>query len=460
MKKSILLPALLFLFQIHVFPTIIIVDQGGGGNYTSIQEGINNADNGDTVLVYPGTYYENINYHGKNITVASLLLTTQDTIYISQTIINGNQNGSVVKFVSGEGLNSIIKGFTITNGFASYIDSLPAGGGIRCINSSPTIVKNIIKENACDWYINGGGIYCEKSSSHILNNTISNNEGAYYGGGIFVSDTSAVLVKGNIIYNNITASGYGVAYGGGICCGGNESNTLIENNTICNNVVDFGDGGGIYSNTLNTCVVNTIICNNSPDEIAETLTITYSDIQGGWTGIGNIDADPLFADSANGDFHLTWENFPVPDDTKSPCIDAGDPASPLDPDSTIADMGAFYFDQTITSVESLIVVKANHKLFQNYPNPFSQLTTISFSVPQTSSFVNLDIFNIKGQKIKTLRITPLDFDRNDSIYELRNNQVVWDGKNESGESVDPGVYFYQLKFNNAYSKTKKMLLLK
>ncbi|MCK4287995.1 MAG: right-handed parallel beta-helix repeat-containing protein, partial [Bacteroidales bacterium] len=338
MKKSILLPALLFLFQIQVFPTIIIVDQSGGGNYTTIQEGINNASNGDTVLVYPGTYYENINYNGKNITVASLLLTTQDTIYISQTIINGNQNGSVVKFVSGEGLNSIIKGFTITNGFASYIDSIPAGGGIKCINSSPTIEKNIIKENNCDLYIHGGGIYCEKSSSHILNNTISNNEGAYYGGGIFVSDTSEVLIKGNVIFNNLTWSGYGIAKGGGIFCGGNMCYAVIEQNTICNNTVDFGDGGGICSN--NASIVNTILWNNYPDEIAGQITITYSDVQGGWTGIGNIDADPLFADPANGDFHLTWANFPIPDDTKSPCIDTGDPASPLDPDSTIADMGA------------------------------------------------------------------------------------------------------------------------
>ena len=449
MKKSILLPALLFLFQIQVFPTIIIVDQSGGGNYTTIQEGINNANNGDTVLVYPGTYYENINFNGKSITVASLLLTTQDTIYISQTIINGNQNGSVVEFVSGEGLNSIIKGFTITNGFASYIDSIPAGGGIKCINSSPTIEKNIIKENCCDWYIDGGGIYCKNSNSHIINNTISYNEGAYYGAGIFVSDTSAVLVKGNIIYNNITASGYGVAYGGGICCGRNESNTIIENNTICNNVVDFGHGGGIYSNTLNTCVVNTIIWNNYPDEIAETLTITYSDIQGGWTGIGNIDADPLFADTANGDFHLTWENFPIPDDTKSPCIDAGDPASPLDPDSTIADMGAYFFDQVATSIDPP-VVQGNYKLFQNYPNPFSSETTISFYIQKTVN-VNIIIFNNNGKEIRTL------VNENQLAGE---HSVVWNGTDNSGETVGSGIYFYKLNIDNKPISTKKIMLLK
>jgi parallel beta-helix repeat protein len=448
MKKSILLPALFFLFQIQGFTNIIIVDQGGGGNYTSIQEGINNANNGDTVLVYPGTYYENINFNGKSITVASLLLTTQDTIYISQTIINGNQNGSVVKFVSGEGLNSIIKGFTITNGFASGIDSFPAGGGIKCINSSPTIVKNIIKENDCHWYIDGGGIYCKNSNSHILNNTISDNEGAYNGAGICIYDSSEVLIKGNVIFNNLTWSGYGIAKGGGIFCGGNMCYAVIEQNTICNNTVDFGDGGGICSN--NASVVNTILWNNYPDEIDGQITITYSDIQGGWTGIGNIDANPLFADPANGDFHLTWENFPMPDDTKSPCIDAGDPASPLDPDSTIADMGAFYFDQIITSVDPLIVAKANYKFFQNYPNPFSSKTTISFYI-QKEGNVNIVIFNNNGKEIRTL------VNENQLAGE---HYVVWNGTDNSGETVGSGIYFCKLNIDNKPVSTKKLMLLK
>jgi len=92
-----------------------------------------------------------------------------------------------------------------------------------------------------------------------------------------------------------------------------------------------------------------------------TITIAYSDIEGGEAGIvtnnngtvncleGNIDSDPLFVDPANANFHLSWANFPIPDETKSPCIDAGDPNSPFDPDGTIADMGAFYFNQSIVS---------------------------------------------------------------------------------------------------------------
>ena len=71
----------------------------------------------------------------------------------------------------------------------------------------------------------------------------------------------------------------------------------------------------------------------------------------------NIFLDPLLADIANGDFQITWANWPVADSTKSPCIDAGDPTSPYDPDNTISDIGALYFDQMwplITASGSLL----------------------------------------------------------------------------------------------------------
>ncbi len=80
-------------------------------------------------------------------------------------------------------------------------------------------------------------------------------------------------------------------------------------------------------------------------EIHGTVTFTYS-CATQLTGTGNIADDPMFVDPGNWDFSLSWANFPAPDSTKSPCIDTGDPASPLDPDGTRADMGAIYFDQT------------------------------------------------------------------------------------------------------------------
>jgi len=105
------------------------------GDQPTIQAGINVAVDSDTVLVQPGTYVENINYNGKNITVASLFYTTQDTSYISQTIIDGSEIDRVVKI---EESNFEICGFTIRNG---YIEG--KGGGIQIINGNNKI-KNCV----------------------------------------------------------------------------------------------------------------------------------------------------------------------------------------------------------------------------------------------------------------------------------------------------------------------------
>ncbi|MBI9038755.1 MAG: right-handed parallel beta-helix repeat-containing protein [Bacteroidales bacterium] len=422
MKKLKLL-LILFVFGLlaiyEIQATIINVP----ADFASIQEGINVAVDGDTVLVQAGIYVENLNFNGKNIVVGSLFLTTHDTAYISQTIIDGNENGSVVTFISGEELIAKIAGFTITNGYVDFITYYSGGAGIRCENSSPTIENNIIKENYCDWYTYGGGIYCENSNSHILNNAICYNEGAAWGGGIGIYGDSEILIIGNIIHNNITQSGYGEDHGGGIFCSGTACNCIVENTSIYSNIVYDGSGGGICCNNISSFDVTNVLIfnniaprgggvschnnsypnlknvtisnnsankgggiysyynsnpslnsciswNNSSEEIyfsedfsPNTITIAYSDIEGGLEAIvtnnngtvnwleGNIDTDPLFADPTNGNYHLTWTNYPVPDETKSPCIDTGDPSSPLDPDGTIADMGAFYFDQSQAFIE-------------------------------------------------------------------------------------------------------------
>ena len=321
--------------------------------FKTIQYGINTANINDTILVHPGTYLENINYNGKNITVGSLFLTTQDTIYISQTVIDGDSNGSVIIFENGEDSTAVLTGFTITNGNTSF------GGGIRCFYSSPSLDNVMITGNLANYYGGGGGIYCSGSSLTLEYVTISNNS-ARTGGGIYCANSNPSLENVTISYNNSTASwGGGIyciysspslvnvtisdnsapGYGGGIYC--HNSNPTLENVMISNNSADYY-GGGIYCyNNSNPNLINCILWNDSPQEIyiySGSVAATYCDIQGGWTGDGNIDADPLFVDPTNGDYHLT---------ASSPCIDAGDPASPLDPDGTIADMGAYYFHQTI-----------------------------------------------------------------------------------------------------------------
>ncbi len=104
--------------------------------------------------------------------------------------------------------------------------------------------------------------------------------------------------------------------------------------------------------------------------------------------------------------------------------------------------------QNLSSNEN--VIPAITKLHQNYPNPFNPETTISFSVTQTSSFVNLDIYNIKGQKVKQLISDQLSAGQ---------RTVIWNGTDDNGKSVSSGIYFYKLKTAN-FEKTKKMILLK
>jgi len=376
-----------------------IVDCNGTGDYLTIQEGIDSAYNGDVVIAKEGTYYENINFNGKNITVASLFFVMQDTSYISQTIIDGSQNGNVVTFDSGENSTGVLIGFTVTNGSAYsgggiYCDSSEPtltnvtitgnsasfGGGIHCIDSSPTLTNVKITENNASTHC-GGGIYCDNSSPSLENVTISGNSAtgtyidgggiccyysspslnsvtitgnsAYRGGGIYCRSSEPTLTNVTITGNSANDGGGGIhCYdsspsltnvtisentasnsGGGIHCY-YVSNPSLTNVTITGNTAS-NSGGGICCN-INSLpsLLNCILWNDSPQEIyvsSGSVTATYSDIQGGWTGTGNIDSNPLFINSGN--FHLQ---------SGSPCIDAGNPSSQYnDPDGTRNDMGAY-----------------------------------------------------------------------------------------------------------------------
>jgi parallel beta-helix repeat protein len=202
-----------------------------------------------------------------------------------------------------------------------------AGGAVFCYYSSPTITDNTIRRNIAVGQ--GGGICCRYSNASISNNTIAHNSAVRYGGGI------CCFYSAPPIANN-TISGNSVDYqGGGIFCG--LSNPAITNNTISGNSAD--KGGGVWCGASTPIITNTILWRDTAGidpEIRGDAIVTYCDVQGGWQGQGNINADPLFADPEQGDFHLEWG---------SPCIDAGDPNSPPDPDGTRADMGAFYFPQ-------------------------------------------------------------------------------------------------------------------
>jgi len=456
-------------------------------DYSTIQEALNASSNGDTVLVASGTYYENINFRGKNILLTSYYIFDEDISYISNTIINGSQpvypdTASCVLIVSGEDSTAVLQGFTLTGGTGTkWIDEHGAGtyvegGGILITLSSPKIKNNLIIENdairvgAGITSAGGGGIRVGDGNPHIINNVIMSNSGMY-GGGIVLNYTGAV-VRNNIIYNNTVyqaVTGVPTFGGGGIWVLEKFGTTprIIENNTIVGNSSSgvgsgaAGKGGGVLIWGTTVQAENNIIWGNT-QTIGEQivlltggiLNLTYSLIEGGWAGTGNIDANP--------NFELT--EFYLSD--SSACIDAGDP-DPIfnDPEGdpglgkwpskgTIRnDMGAYggplskeLSDFTISSVgdEESYYFPLHLKIEQNYPNPFNPSTKILYGISH-SSFVTLKVYDILGKEITTLV-----------------NETLLEGEYEvefDGSKLTSGIYFYKLQSDD-YVETKKMVLMK
>jgi parallel beta-helix repeat protein len=354
---TIIFCALLVLFSVHqAQATIIHVP----GDYPTIQQAIDATTDGDTVLVQPGTYVENINFNGHNIIVGSLFLTTGDTSYIDSTIIDGDSSGWVVTFHNGEDSTAVITGFTIQNGYTPH-----DGGGIWCSLSSPTIRNNTISGNGAHW---GGGIACVSSDPTISNNTISENSAASYGGGISCYNSSPTISNNTITGNSAYYTGGGIFcrmhsdptitdntisgnsatyYGGGIFCLFDSSPT-ISNNTISGNSAAGGSGGGIcYDNDSSPTISNTIIAFSSQGEAiccfgSSSPVLTCCDVYGNeggdWVGCiagqdtiaGNISCDPLFCYPDTGNYYLN---------DSSCCVGAGCD-SLGNPDSTV-DIGVF-----------------------------------------------------------------------------------------------------------------------
>ncbi len=366
------------------------------GDYSLIQAAIASASHGDTVLVGDGTYKgpgnSNLDLMGK-----AILLKSENGP--EKCIIDGQGSSRGFHFNANEGANTVVSGFTIINGYAPlgggvYCDGASptisncriinnnadfGGGGIACAAaSSPTITGCEISENRSDFgggggiFIHestpviaactitgnrgdqGGGIHCLKSSPTINRCRIQNNTGDLGGGGIFCETLSSPIIINSLIIENVAYFG-----GGGIYCRNFSSPTILHC-TISNNRAELWNGvnwgGGLLSVTSSSpTMTNTIVWGNTPTQWiridSSTPLVTYSDIQGGFSGVGNIDSDPLFAGES--DYRLT---------NQSPCIDKGNPPSTNLPGNELAaldylensrpqgagwDMGAYEFMGTV-----------------------------------------------------------------------------------------------------------------
>ncbi len=292
-------------------------------DYQTIQAGIDAASSGDTVLVHPGTYDENLYINQNNLTVGSLALTTGNLDYVEETIIDGGQRGPVVLIYGGNG-NTLL-GFTIQNGAVGYQwNNYGYGGGVSGFSTSELLLKDLVVQNNSAFY--GGGIGIFQWSATIRNVLVINNR-AVYGGGIDIHGSWVSMNSVTVAHNSIRQEpGYGGGEGGGLFFGNTQAAAGHENVDIFNSIFWANEGDGDVAD----------------DEIrGGYTTVHYSDVQGGEEGNaglgwaeGNIDEDPDFVDAENGDFHLA---------DGSPCIDTGDPLAQDEPDGSPADMGAYNF---------------------------------------------------------------------------------------------------------------------
>ena len=262
--------------------------------HSTIQACLNAALPGDLCLVEPGTYVETVDFLGKGIVLRS-------EVGPEVTIIDGNQDGSVVTFDSGETPDAVLEGFTLRNGSGTYKtwDHDYYGGGIFCHGTSPTIRNCRIVDNACE---RGAGIMENDASPTISNCTFAGNQ-ADWGGAFYTYRSSSTMVNCTI-FDNVADLG-----GGGVAC--YLSDPTLTNCVVWGNASPLGPDIGIAG--VATLVVSySAVLGGEPAVYAEPMSTLV------W-GPGNIDEDPLFV----GDRDLRLP-------PGSPCIDAGDPATAFD----------------------------------------------------------------------------------------------------------------------------------
>lgn len=352
--------------------------------YSTIQSAINAAVPGDTVLVEPNTtYYENIDFIGKDITVR----TPNPVNDRHTTIIDGGLNGSVVKFINQETNNAKIEGFTVTNGTGtirnwSYYMGFPpvvAGGGIICdsphaftsnpsvVGSSPTISNMIIANNTAEY---GGGVSVWLHSFPIIENTIiTDNNSTVAGGGLACyenfSTIGTVVLRNVEISRNITGG-----LGGGGVIANYSSRVSMMNCTVVDNVSLSGYGEVLFrANGSNFEIYNSILWGFTSDILYDQggvpvlSSIDYSDAENiyGITNVGpaTLSINPLFVNASNNNYRLSPGSL---------CINAGTtvnaPLNDLDgnPRNGNPDLGAY-------ESETTGINETSGNSISLYPNP-------------------------------------------------------------------------------------------
>ncbi len=247
------------------------------GDYGTIQAAIDAAQDGDTIEVAAGTYYENLVWENKSIDLVGA--------GADLTIIDGSSAAGSCLAITNVPDTGSVEGFTFTGGTGTPLpwgDHLVVGGGLSLRHSSPTVTKNTIMGNSAGYY--GGGMYLEDSSPTVTGNTISGNS-AHNGGGIMCHPpNSSPEILDNTISGNSTSGS-----GGGILC--LNSSPRITGNTISGNSAE-SNGGGMDLWSSSAEITDNVITGNT--------ALACGGIRATGSGLVRIDGNVITENLAHG----------------------------------------------------------------------------------------------------------------------------------------------------------------
>jgi predicted outer membrane repeat protein len=379
------------------------------------------------------------------------------------------------------------------------------GGGLAFVGACYISLINSVFNNNEATGDGGGGVYCIGGGDFVFRECeFNNNYSGSSGGAIFTDDIDGLKIYdseflGNVAVNAGAVWGYQTHYLSDVTNSNFESNqsgggvggvlflsvltatNILSSSTVVNNseggaalsgpfsiikncTFSGNENGALNSSSDTTDVINSIFEGTTGGNAVNHqggISLRYSDFYNNPIGnvgptippnfgildstnyngdscdvYSNIFLNPMFVNKTAGDYHLLED---------SPCIDAGDPSSPPDPDNTIADIAAFYYDQTVVSIKRDFNLSPNSfALSQNYPNPFNPNTKIEYQIPELS-LVTLRIYDTLGNEVMTL----VNEEQSGGNY-----KVEFDSSN-----LPSGIYFYRLEANG-FDHTKKMILLR
>ena len=318
-------------------------------------------------------------------------------------------------------------------------NSAQDGAGLLISGSASAVVDScvFIGNTASE---RGGAMHAASTLSVSASRFEGNH--ARYGGAVHSSLSAVVMLE------RCTLIGNEAAFGGAVYSEKQPSVTELLHCTAVGNTASFG--GAVYLlEGASVHVVNSIVWGNASGQIYNhagvpgVLSVAWSCVEGGYeAGQDVLDADPRFVNAAGGDVHLL---------SGSPCIDAGDPASTLDPDSTRADIGAFHHPGGVSVVGS--ERPSTLALRSAVPNPFNAVTTLSFDLPQ-AGYVSLRVFTITGQFVRELVAGNVP---------AGTHSVAWDGMAAGRAEAGSGVYVCLMRFrgpDGARSLATRMTLVR